>query len=322
MILTACEVTSVCPESEPYNLVTIDEDSDDDYIIVETSGCPPFDNPNWNNPGNAVEQDLSLKIPKTPKYAKISIPVGEELEDFDGITYLKEDPKPIFGSIGVLQNGVVVFGVGSPCGFGSDCPSEGTGAPSIYVDAFESEGSTFDQCGGHPQMQGQYHIHSGASFMNNAGRKMCNLSNDTAGEHSVLLGWMFDGFPMYGQYSQGGELPTQLDECHGHTHDIDGVMTYHYHMPTGFPYIIGCFKGCPESTNNGMEFNKYNGDSTYGCPAGLANDPDPVYEVEESVLTSITYLPISSNTFFFTSFLLSKSIHYIFTGKSICVIYH
>ena len=72
---------------------------------------------------------------------------------------------------------------------------------------------------------------------------------------------MFDGFGIYGQ----------LDECHGHTHDheIDGVMTYHYYLPTGFPYVIGCYKGCPEVSNNQMELSKFNIDATYGCPTGV-----------------------------------------------------
>ena len=32
-----------------------------------------------------------------------------------------------------------------------------------------------------------------------------------------------------------GIVPTDLDECGGHTHEIDGEMTYHYHLPDHFP---------------------------------------------------------------------------------------
>lgn len=277
------EQTTQCKQSPPYDDPTIDMDSDPDYILIGTSNCPPYDNPNWSNPNNALDQNLNLKIPKNPKYAKTPIPVGEELSYYDGVRYLKNDPAPILGLIGVLENGVVLYGMGSPCGVGKDsapCPSTDSQAPSNYVDAFESEGHTFDQCGGHPSnMNGRYHIHSAASFINTTGRTMCDLPTDNAGDHSVRLGWMLDGFAIYGQYSQGGQLPTQLDACHGHTHEIDGVMTYHYHMPTGFPYVTGCFKGCAEASNNQMEFGKFNGDSTYGCPAGQSTDPDPLYEV-------------------------------------------
>ena len=195
--------------------------------------------------------------------------------------YLKNDPAPILGFIGALDNGVMLFGMGSPCGVGKDsatCPTTDPNAPSNYIDAFESEGHTFDQCGGYPSLTGQYHIHSAANFVNSSGRIMCAMAKDVAGDHSVRLGWMFDGFGIYGQFSQGGELPTQLDECHRHTHEIDGVITYH-HLPTGFPYVIWCYKECPEVSNNQMELSKFNSDATYCCPIGLSTDPDPLYEV-------------------------------------------
>ena len=45
---------------------------------------------------------------------------------------------------------------------------------------------------------------------------------------------------------------------------LDGEMTYHYHLPDQFPWIIGCFKGCPEISNNNMlEFAR---GEEYGCP--------------------------------------------------------
>ena len=124
----------------------------------------------------------------------------------------------------------------------------------------------------------QYHVHSGLGLNTTAEREACGLPVDNPGEHSALLGWIFDGFGLYGRYSQGGLLPTNLDDCGGHTHEVDGVMTYHYHIPDGFSWIIGCFKGCPEVSNNQMELNVANTNPAYGCPAGLGTDPDPVIE--------------------------------------------
>ncbi len=249
--------------------------TDDDNRYVTSTRCPPYANPGWSNPGSACAINTTYTFPLHPKFALNPVPVGEELSRFEGIYYLKEDPAPILGAIGVLVNGVVVYGRGSPCGAGSRCPNAGTGAPSIYVDAVDSEGNTIDQCGGHPQQMGEYHIHSAVTFMNSTGRQMCSLPADSPGNHSVLLGWMFDGFPIYGQYSQGGNIPTALDQCHGHTHEIDGIMTYHYHMPMSYPHIIGCFKGCPEASNNqqlGSLASQY-------CPnGGLDTDPQPAFE--------------------------------------------
>ena len=240
--------------------VTVSITTDDQYRYVKTDGCPPYENPKWTNPGHACVQDLTFKLPLTPKNAKEHIPVGEPYGRFEGILYLKEDPSPIFGAMGVLQSGVMVFGVGSPCGYSSKCPEDG--APTKYVDAVESEGHTVDQCGGHPAPTGQYHVHSEIGFNTSSGRQNCRLPQDVPGEHSKLLGWMFDGYGLYGHYSLGGKVPTDVDECGGHTHELDGVKVYHYHLPDKFPWTIGCFTGCPEVSNNRNEFKDL---SKYGC---------------------------------------------------------
>ena len=91
------------------------------------------------------------------------------------------------------------------------------------------------------------------------------------GQHSPLIGWIFDGFGLYGQYSVNGVVPTDLDQCGGHTHDINGSMVYHYHMPNSFPWSIGCFTGCPYIENNPREFANL---TQYGCPVALDKEVD------------------------------------------------
>lgn len=46
---------------------------------------------------------------------------------------------------------------------------------------------------------------------------------------------------------------------------LNGEMTYHYHLPDGFPWIIGCFKGCPEISNNPQQLS-FATREEYGCP--------------------------------------------------------
>ena len=164
--------------------------------------CPPYDNPGWTNPAQACQFQKTYKIPLYPKKASTPIPVGEKLTVFEDITYLKEDPAPILGVMGVLINGVNVFGVGSPCGFSSKCPQDG--GPSKYVDAVEAEGHTVDSCGGHAAPTHQYHIHSGVGMTSNELRMKCSLPIDVEKEHSSLVGWMFDGYGLYGRYSLNG----------------------------------------------------------------------------------------------------------------------
>ena len=266
-----------CPTSQPYMVAMITEDVT--YRSVATSTCPPYENPEWTNPNMACDFDKTFKIPLNPAFSKIPIPLGEAHSEYNGYTYLKTDPKPVFGAIGVLMNGVEVYGVGSPCGTETaDCPSDG--APTEYVDAVDTERHTFDVCGGHASPTNSYHIHSGIGINSTAQREDCRLPVDVVGEHSQLLGWMFDGFGLYGRYSQDGKVPTDLDECSGHTHVMDcrssncsSDMIYHYHLPDQFPWTIGCFKGCPETSNNERELDAINSNSAYGCPAGLAVDP-------------------------------------------------
>lgn len=169
--------------------MTITEDNT--YRYVRTNTCPVYDNPEWTNPNQACEFEVTYRLPLVPVPAQTPIPVGQAHSVFENITYLQEDPAPIFGALGVLVTGVNIFGVGSPCGASSRCPNEG--GPTQYVDAVESEGRTVDNCGGHASPTNEYHIHSGLGINTTSDRQACGLPTDTPGEHSVLLGWMFDG---------------------------------------------------------------------------------------------------------------------------------
>ena len=51
-----------------------------------------------------------------------------------------------------------------------------------------------------------------------------NESNNT---HSPIVGFMLDGYAIYGPKGEGGEIPQGLDECGGHSYDLG---YYHYHV--------------------------------------------------------------------------------------------
>jgi len=74
---------------------------------------------------------------------------------------------------------------------------------------------------------------------------------------NFLVAWMFNGYGIYGQFSEDGKVPTDLDE-------IDGVSVHHYHFPyhSKFPWSISCYKCCPEVSNNPKEFSRF---TEYGC---------------------------------------------------------
>ena len=132
---------------------------------------------------------------------------------------------PAGGSIGVMLSGAALYNA---------------------ADADIRDGVAWeiqDSCQGHPQAAGQYHYHNVSSCVEQV----------VPGEHSPLVGYIADGFGIYGKQGEGGiELTNaDLDECHGHVHDltINGavVRQYHYHATEAFPYAVGCYKGTPIS---------------------------------------------------------------------------
>lgn len=116
------------------------------------------------------------------------------------------------------------------------------GASTLGNDAAAHE--MLDRFGGHTDGTERYHYHYLADDLQD------HIHPHTSG-HSGLMGYMLDGFGIYGPYGENGELLTSndLDECHGHTHPVmwDGQLIdlYHYHWTYDFPYTIGCFKGTP-----------------------------------------------------------------------------
>jgi hypothetical protein len=124
------------------------------------------------------------------------------------------------GPIGVMLSGVVFF----------------NGLDDLSRDAVAHE--IQDACEGHPQQQGQYHYHDVSKCLPDAGTG-----------HSAMVGYAFDGFGIFGLRGEDGRELTDagLDECHGHTHEIDWdgkrVSMYHYHATAEYPYTLGCFRG-------------------------------------------------------------------------------
>mgnify|MGYP001627752072 FL=1 len=98
-----------------------------------------------------------------------------------------------------------------------------------------------DDCNGHTLVDGSdYHYH---------GIPVCiTQASAQTGEHSVMIGVLEDGFPVYSNQGDGGVIVTNadLDECSGHvgvTPEFpEGI--YHYHLTADeAPYMIDCYHG-------------------------------------------------------------------------------
>jgi hypothetical protein len=158
-----------------------------------------------------TEQQMRLEIPLRPKLAAVKTS-----------TYI--------GVIGVAINGALFYS-----------PYEADLKTLALQDQSVANGIPFlDGCNGHPNPFAiQYHYH---------GIPYCLTELlDKEEEHSRLIGYLFDGFPVYGPRDVGGDFitPTQLDECNGHfgpTPEFpDGI--YHYHTTAEPPYIMACYAG-------------------------------------------------------------------------------
>ncbi len=91
---------------------------------------------------------------------------------------------------------------------------------------------SFDQYRGHPTGNGNYHYHVEPTYLT-------TVKSTKVG----LLGFLLDGFPVYGPQEENGKTVTNtdLDQFHGHSHNTadfpNGI--YHYHFTDQDPYLNG-----------------------------------------------------------------------------------
>ena len=100
-----------------------------------------------------------------------------------------------------------------------------------------NEVTSFDKYWGHPQQTGMYHYHVEPLYL-----------TTVKASKSALMGFLLDGFPVYGPQEENGSSPAGLDAYHGHAHaTIDyPAGIYHYHITNTDPYINGNgFYGTP-----------------------------------------------------------------------------
>jgi hypothetical protein len=90
-----------------------------------------------------------------------------------------------------------------------------------------------DVCGGHAGRGDDYHYHKKPTCMID---QMRNAGPD------AIIGWAFDGFPIYGDKNpDGSTIPAgTLDVCNGQP---DATFGYRYHTSTEAPYIVQCLMG-------------------------------------------------------------------------------
>lgn len=168
------------------------------FAFVSATGIPAYVTGPFldGNPSLATAQNKIFKMPLNP-----SENTGMATETNAG-------------NIGIFINGVALFdyrdGVSYSLANGTDQGGPGGGNPDGVWnrDAIPAEMDGFDCSKGHPAM-GNYHHHQNPSAFNldlNVVSTICNtydadgLYAIDAAQHSPLLGFSYDGFPIYGAY--------------------------------------------------------------------------------------------------------------------------
>lgn len=135
-------------------------------VYVSCTCIPGYDIGPWaGNPNTPANQNFCFKITRTPQKKS-----G---------TYTAT----ALGHIGVWTNGVSIFNAKDAFSYANK---------KIWnQNAITVEGPSFDTCLGHPAPNGEYHHHL---------IPRCLFSYNNPNNHSPIIGYAFDGFPIYGPY--------------------------------------------------------------------------------------------------------------------------
>ena len=190
---------------------------DGNYIVIETDDVPDHKSPYFLN----TQWESSMWIDDTRSGFQQA--PGNKIATTNTTFRIPKNPVAstthtalTAATIGVAINGVAFF-------------NQYQGQNQLITSS-SMEYLSFDLYGGHPTPFNEYHYHIEPYYLTSA-----------KGE-DALLGFMLDGFPIYGPLENGNTLTSSdLDTYHGHvgaTADYpDGI--YHYHITADVPYING-----------------------------------------------------------------------------------
>jgi hypothetical protein len=167
------------------------------------------------NPNYIQEQNQTWHIPLEPR----ENPDHVAMEESNANRALPGGP------IGVAVNGVIFFN-----------PFDADSVEAIW---------RLDRCCGHPSPGFEYHYHK---------YPVCVKSpwTDDGKAHSPVIGFAFDGFPIFGPYEAEGELAKDSHKNPLNAFNIhyDEARGWHYHVTPGkFPHLIGGYWGFVDASN-------------------------------------------------------------------------
>jgi len=232
-----CKLTINDPTSDSTSTTDATNNEDNNTPLVETSRCQTIK----ESVSNAGFSEVSVSCDES--YAYIASSTYPSHDKMNGITGTNEQiPVPalnysspikltpvgtsntttIDASLAVAINGVPIY----------DYSSQG----DLDVTTYDPNIDTLllgqlDNCGGHAGRGDDYHYHARPSCMIDS---MLNKSN------SAIIGWAYDGYPLYDLNNPDGSVADNLDTCNG---KLDSTFGYRYHTTLEAPYVMKCLRG-------------------------------------------------------------------------------
>lgn len=134
-------------------------------VYVASGDIPGYTIGPWNNPNVATTQSLNLSFPLNPTEntgTKTTTSMGKNGLWIDGTGLYNALDGMSYNSLGIWNK-----------------------------NAYYWESGTFDKCNGHAQLTGEYHIHC---------NPICLYDSTASTAHSPIIGFAYDGFPIYGPF--------------------------------------------------------------------------------------------------------------------------
>jgi hypothetical protein len=139
---------------------------DSNYVYVSCTCIPGYSIGPWTgDPNIPSNQNFVFRIPRNPV---------QNTGTLDSVG---------LGQAAVWSNGVAAYNASDAMTYNND----GT----WHRNAYYFEGTSFDNCLGHPDQSGCYHHHVSPT---------CLYNDKDSTHHSSLIGYAFDGYPIYGAY--------------------------------------------------------------------------------------------------------------------------
>jgi hypothetical protein len=165
--------------------------SSSNWVYLKTPGLAPHIMGPWQNgsfPNFPKNQNVLYRIPRSP--------VVHTATNLTGL-----------GAIGYFVDGVAMFDSRDAFYWNGAADANGTG--SWNREAYVNEGATFDPGYAHQENTGTHHYHAdpialryqlGDHVDYNGTTRTYSESTNVAAKHSPILGWVRDGYPVYGPY--------------------------------------------------------------------------------------------------------------------------